>query len=161
MNPAANRLVIGAIGPPGKRTFYAQVSIGGDPSWIVIEKFQAAVFAVQARELLDSVGHAEAGAGLDPASLDPPGRVLFRAGAIELRYQPASEVIEVEFVPTQAEETEALRFTVTPAQLDAAAGEAATAVEGGRPRCPQCGLAMDPDGHPCPAHNGDLRHHQA
>lgn len=161
MIPPADSLVIGAIGQPGERTFYAQVVVDGRPSWFVIEKFQAAVFAVQARELLDDVGRTGAGDDLDPGAVAVPGATAFRADAIELAHQEESDLIEVGLLPIEAEGAQALRFSVTPAQLDAAARMAVSAVEGGRPRCPRCGLAMDPDGHPCPAHNGDLRRHQA
>jgi len=161
VNAPADSLVIGAIGQPGERTFYAQVVVADRPSWFVIEKFHAAVFAVQARELLDDVGRSGAGGGLDPGTLAPPDAVTFRVGGIDLDYREDSGLIDIELLPVEAEGMQPFRFTVTPAQLDAAAEEASNAVEGGRPRCPRCGLAMDPDGHPCPAHNGDLRRHQA
>ena len=38
------------------------------------------------------------------------------------------------------------------------AAEAEAAVAAGRPICPRCSLPIDPDGHVCPALNGDLRH---
>lgn len=161
MSAPADSLVIGAIGQPGERTFYAQVVVANRPSWFVIEKFQAAAFAVQARELLDDAGHSGAGDGLDPGTLALPDAVTFRAGVIDLDYREDSGLITVELVPIEGEDAEPFRFTVSPALLDAAAAEALNAVEGGRPRCPRCGLAMDPDGHPCPTHNGDLRRHQA
>lgn len=161
MSTAAERFVIGAIGPPGDRTFYIQVVVGSEPSWFVIEKLQAAAFSAQARELLDAAERLEAGRNLDPGPVDPPGAISFRAGALSLEYAGDRDVVSIEVFPVEDDGQSSVEFTVTPAQLDAAAREALRVVGRGRPRCSRCGLAMDPDGHPCPSDNGDLRSHQA
>ena len=164
MTGAADRFVIGAIGPPGRRTFLIQVVVGEDSSWYVIEKLQAAAFADQAAELLDAIDRAGAGRSIDPGSLDPPQEVAFRAGAVSLEYLADRDLVRIEVFPIERDDEpideEPAAFTVTPAQLDAAAQEALRVVDRGRPRCPRCSLAMDPDGHVCPGDNGDLRSHQ-
>ncbi len=48
-------------------------------------------------------------------------------------------------------------FLITPEMADAAARHARTVVASGRPACPLCGRPKDPEGHRCPATNGDLR----
>ena len=63
-------------------------------------------------------------------------------------------------LPESVRSLDSVGFDVTPAQLDAAARHGAAAVRAGRPRCPRCGLAMEPEGHHCPATNGDLRDHR-
>jgi uncharacterized repeat protein (TIGR03847 family) len=161
MTEAAKRFVIGALGPPGERVFYIHVVLGTEASWFVIEKLQAAAFAAQARELLDAAERSGAGRDFEPGTLDPPDSVSFRAGALSLEYVEDHDAVNIEVFPIEDEAESTVEFSVTPAQLDAAAREALAVVGEGRPRCPRCGLAMDPDGHPCPSDNGDLRSHQA
>lgn len=160
MTEAAQRFVIGALGPPGERVFYIHVVLRTEASWFVIEKLQAAAFAAQAHELLDAIERSGAGRDLEPGALDPPGSVSFRAGALSLEYVEDRDVVNIEVFPIEDDAESTVEFSVTPAQLDAAAREALAVVAKGRPRCPRCGLAMDPDGHPCPSDNGDLRSHQ-
>jgi uncharacterized repeat protein (TIGR03847 family) len=163
MTETAKRFVIGALGPPGERVFYIHIVLGTEASWFVIEKLQAAAFAAQARELLDAIERSGAGRDFEPGTLDPPGSVSFRAGALSLEYDEDHDVVNIEVFPIEDEDEaeSTVEFSVTPAQLDAAAREALAVVGKGRPPCPRCGLAMDPDGHPCPSDNGDLRSHQA
>jgi hypothetical protein len=51
-------------------------------------------------------------------------------------------------------------FEVDLDQLYAMAIHAREAVVAGRPQCPRCALPLDPEGHVCPASNGDLRRHR-
>jgi hypothetical protein len=78
---------------------------------------------------------------------------------MHLQYREDPDTITIVLVPT-VDDIDSVSFEVTPAQLDAAARNGAAAVRAGRPRCPRCGLAMDPDGHHCPSTNGDLRNHR-
>jgi uncharacterized repeat protein (TIGR03847 family) len=50
-----------------------------------------------------------------------------------------------------------LRVILTPSQTDAFVKRATAVVNAGRPPCPFCGLALDPQGHVCPRSNGYRR----
>lgn len=150
---------IGYVGEPGERTFYFQFVDGGGDHAYVLEKGQVAAFAEHALRLLDAIGFTGAGAELTSAPVIEPDDVAFRIGTMQLGYDEDTGVIALTLSPTQEDEPPVVH-RVTPAQLDAAARTGAESVGEGRPRCPKCSLAMDPDGHICPTTNGDLRHHR-
>lgn len=148
--------VAGAVGQPGDRTFLLQFVQGEVRTSYLLEKGQVEALAEQSRELLDSVGHT--GAGSDLAASEPwyPDETAFRVGAMQLAYTQATDEFTLTLVPVD-EDSESVSYTLTAGQVDAAAREGLVAVAAGRPKCPRCGLAMDPLGHHCPATNGDLR----
>ena len=156
---AVGGIVAGALGEPGDRTFLVEIRTGGDLEWFLLEKRQVAALALEAAQLLESTGFADAGAGQQGATLSYPTEVTFRISDIELSYREGSDLIEMVFTSV-SDDDPPVRIGVTPAQLDRMARGAAEAVQSGRPPCARCGLAMDPDGHACPVDNGDLRAHR-
>lgn len=148
--------VPGFVGEPGHRTFYLQVDHGGTRTWYLLEKGQVADLAVEAGRLLADLGLGGAGGDLVVGDIAEPDAVAFRADGVELAFDEPTGTVELTIVPV-ADEATAVTYRLSTAQLGAAARVAVTAVLAGRPRCPRCGLAMDPEGHPCPVHNGDLR----
>jgi uncharacterized repeat protein (TIGR03847 family) len=149
----------GFVGEPGYRTFYLQVDAAGSRSWYLVEKGQVAALAVDAGRIL--VDHDLEGAGDDfeVGELAEPDEVAFRVSELELAYDEGTGIVAVTLVSIDEADVPVTHLIST-AQLRAAARVAAVAVMAGRPRCPRCGLAMDPDGHPCPLGNGDLRGHR-
>ena len=152
----ATRVAAGAIGEPGDRTFFLEVDAPGGPFWFIMEKLQVAALALQVRELLQGRREDEAeytgGIADDPV---PAFRVT------EVRISDAGpDGYRVDLYPIDSPDTQAATFVASAEVLAAMTAPALTAVDAGRPRCPRCGLAMDPDGHPCPAGNGDLRNHR-
>lgn len=148
--------VAGAIGQPGDRTFLLQFAQGDTRTSYLLEKGQVEALAEQSRELLDSVGHAGAGSDLPASEPWYPDEMAFRIGAMQLAFTQATAEFTLTLVPVD-EDAESVSYTLTAGQIDAAARDGLAAVAAGRPRCPRCGLAMDPLGHHCPATNGDLR----
>ncbi len=155
----AESFVPGFVGTPGQRTFYLQVDDGGVRSWYLLEKGQVAAFAIESTRLLMELGIGDGGADLELEALVEPGDVDFRVAQIQLAYTASDDHVAVTLVPTDGDIPSRVHL-VTPAQLATAARAGAVAVEAGRLRCPQCGLAMDPEGHVCPTTNGDLRGHR-
>ncbi len=155
----ADGFVAGAIGEPGQRTFLLQFTVDGVPAWYVLEKAQVAALATESAALLLTAGHAGAGGALEAPALVEPTRIAFRVSEIGLVFDAETELATLLLTPTDDAE-EPAAYQLTPAQLDAGARAGGEAVLRGRPRCPRCGLAMDPDGHHCPVTNGDLRHHR-
>jgi hypothetical protein len=155
----AEEFVAGAVGEPGSRHFYLQVTAGGETVWLHAEKQQVAALASQCLTLLaatDLEPDPAAVAGLR-ADLEvrPPADVLFPVGGIQIAILE-SELIAV--VVTSPEEDESLRFVVAPEQVQAMAESAMEVVGAGRPICPRCQLPEDPAGHRCPASNGHHPH---
>ena len=154
-----DRFAGGAVGEPGHRVFMIEVEVDGVATAYVLEKVQIAAFAEQAQIQLRASGTLEAGLSLDPGGVHADTDVAFRVGGLGLAVDDTTGTAAV-LIRSTDEEDAPVRYELTHAQLDAFAREALTVVAAGRPECPRCGLAMDPDGHNCPRSNGDLRGHR-
>ena len=113
---------------------------------------------VEGRRLLDAIGSATQSRDEAPA-LAELVMPEFRIAEIHLAYEDSEDRITIGLIPT-TDDVEGVEFVVSTSGVAAVLEGAQRAVEGGRPPCPRCGLAMDPDGHHCPATNGDLRGHR-
>lgn len=152
----AERFVAGAIGEPGRRHFYIQVTAAGEELWLHAEKQQVAALGSQVMTLLAAAGiqpDRQAVDALKPSLvLGKPGEELFAVGTVQLAALE-SELVAV-VITSLEDDDEAIRFIVAPEQLLAMAEVALEVVAAGRPICPHCHLPEDPEGHRCPASNG-------
>ena len=155
---AAAHFSAGAVGVPGERRFYIQTTTADADRWFLCEKAQVAALAEAGLELLERHDLGGVGSGLS-AGFAPPGEVAWRVGQIAIELDDDTAMVVIILAPIEDDE-ESVRFEVSPAQMDAMAQEAVAAVASGRPTCPRCDLAMDPEGHTCPTTNGDLRGHR-
>lgn len=153
------RFAGGAIGEPGHRVFMLEFVIDGVAIAYVLEKLQVAALAEEAQRLLRERGMVGAGLSLDPGGVHSETPIAFRVGGIQLTLEDDADTADLVLFSTEDDDPPA-NYQVALAQLDAFAREAQTVVESGRPACPRCGLAMDPEGHNCPRSNGDLRGHR-
>ncbi len=149
---------VGAVGVPGKRTFYLMIEMGGDPVWFKCEKEQAAALAQQSIEILGAMertvdeGAVEgmvstAGEMTGPSEHDH----FFPVESIAMRI---SSDHFFQILLRGSEEGQEVLFMTTPEQLRAMAIMALESVNAGRPLCPMCLLPENPDGHDCPSGNG-------
>jgi uncharacterized repeat protein (TIGR03847 family) len=181
------RFVAGTVGEPGQRTFFLQARSGTRVTSVSLEKQQVEILAQRIDELLDELigmgGVATEIPGqlapddLDTEPLEQPIHDEFRAGTITLSWDTSDERVVIEVFPVsdqpapiETDEEELLALPIdepepeevfvvrlTPALARAFAVRAATVVAAGRPQCPFCGGAMDPEGHLCPRANGYKR----
>ncbi|MDX1690219.1 MAG: DUF3090 family protein [Acidimicrobiia bacterium] len=142
----------GAVGEPGARAFHLEVEAEGVREWFLLEKQQVAALAERILELLRPLGTPPQDPGPGLGAPVPP---TFRVGDIGLGTDVDGLVVVLE--PAE-EGDEPVGFTLAPEQADAAARAALEVVGAGRPTCRFCGRPKDPEGHTCPATNGDLRH---
>ena len=147
----------GAIGEPGARTFLLQLTGPWGRHTYLLEKGQVAALSAGTDQLLREMGQPTGAVTAAPDLIDDVPR--FRVSQLGLGYDELDGVA-VLTVESVAEGDDDVTYRMTLGQLAAAAQQGATAVTGGRPPCPNCGLAMDPDTHACPTTNGDLRNHQ-
>jgi uncharacterized repeat protein (TIGR03847 family) len=154
-----DRFAGGAIGEPGHRVFMLEAVVEGEPSAYVLEKLQVAALAEEAQRLLRDRGLLGAGLSLDPGGVHEDSPVAYRVGGLQLGVDESGDEATLVIYSTDDGDLPA-EYRLTMAQLDAFAREALVIVEMGRPTCPRCGLAMDPEGHNCPRSNGDLRNHR-
>jgi uncharacterized repeat protein (TIGR03847 family) len=169
LDPVA-RVTAAAVGEPGQRTFYLQARSDDVLVSLLLEKQQVALLAAHIDELLERVGAPDT-VDPDPSVLDLEEPVLpsFRVGRIGIGYDEGRDLVLLqcdEFVPEPPEDEEdepveiaeedlgQVRLWVTRAQAHALARRGENEVAGGRPLCPMCGEAMDPEGHFCPRSNG-------
>jgi len=157
----AERIVAGAIGEPGSRRFYLQVTAGGERVTMLAEKSQIAALATQGVAILDESGISSDEGAVDRLVaagmfVEDPGYdgERFRVGEIAIALAQ-SELLTV--TVESIDEDDAVTFIIAPEQFRAMARVAIEVVESGRPTCPWCRLPMDPDGHACPARNGNHR----
>lgn len=154
----AERLTAGAVGPPGQRTFYIQVTAGGIDHWLQAEKEQVTLLASEGMRILDqqeirydpeSVGRL-IDMGLDLQE-PPEDEIALKVGDISMSLAGSSLLLLT--IHSVDEEDRAISFVVAPEQFRAMATVALKVAASGRPICQWCRLPKDPDRHECPARN--------
>ena len=155
---AAERFSVGAMGEPGHRVFMLQLVVDSHSRWYVLEKGQVAALVLEAQGLLATLDVPSEPAPASPRELEAPDELEFRISEMHLGYSETSDMVTL--LVAGGESDVQHEYALTTTQLQAAADMGARAVAGGRPACPRCGLALDPDGHTCPTSNGDLRDHR-
>ena len=159
MSMTVERFAGGAIGEPGNRVFLLEFVVAGEATSYLLEKLQVAALAEEIQALLRDRNMVGVGLSLEPGGVHAETPVAFRVGGLQLLIGDDSDTATLAVHST--EESDApVEYELSLAQLDGFAREALVAVAGGRPPCPRCGLAMDPEGHHCPRTNGDLRSHR-
>jgi uncharacterized repeat protein (TIGR03847 family) len=164
--PVPDRLVVGAIGPPGQRVFLLQARAGGQLLTLKLEKGHVAELSRRLLDLLSDLPEGT-GAGIDASTLEPPYEPTFIVGALSLTWDESDERFvlvaeELVLVDDDAEEGEepggsVARLGASPDQLAALARIGDELIGAGREPCPLCGLPLDPRGHVCPRSNGQSR----
>lgn len=165
INPVTH-ITAGAIGRPGKRTFYLQARGQAALITLLCEKQQVESLALGIEQLVQELQ--QKFPTLPPASetfnrqsmeLEAPLEPAFRVGQIGLGYDAESDLMVLvsqellaEGVPP--EEASTARFWASRSQMLALSRYALETIRQGRPICGNCGQPMDPEGHFCPRSNG-------
>lgn len=155
-------ITAGAVGEPGRRSFYIQARQGAELVVLAVEKAQVQALAQLAQELLARLDVTVLPDDLDAGAHRPldPVVAAWRVGVMSLgmdeggvRFLLEAEELVVE---DQTWDPATARFWLDRDQLVALAAYAAFAVEAGaRERCRLCSRPIDPDGsHVCPSSNG-------
>lgn len=155
------RMTTGAVGTPGKRTFFLQARGGAQLVTLLCEKQQLEALSSTLAQLLDALPDVE-DEGPEVADedleLEEPLLAEWRVGPMSLEVDAQRDLIVIVVRETVEEESErepaSARFVLTRAQGRALAAHAAAVCAAGRPTCRVCGLPLDPEGHTCPALNG-------
>jgi uncharacterized repeat protein (TIGR03847 family) len=155
------------VGTPGERAFYVQARDPAATHSYEIEKEQIRALAEKLREVLVLVDQEDTVLATEPArdpalALEPPLEPDYRIGTIGLAYDESSDIVVVILQPADAEEAEEAiiesdvgdRLLLRRDQVRAFILHAASILSEGRPICQLCGLPIDPEGHRCPASNG-------
>ncbi len=178
----ASSIQIGAIGAPGKRTFYLRAEGAEGVVALKCEKFQIEALAARLDELLSGIASemgkprrtdfdrlleemeepeapsefdwtvSELGVGYDPEH----DLILLVARSTESEDEPWPDMARV----SEGEESgaEEARIWITRGQAEVLALQGAAVAAAGRKLCPFCTMPIDPEeGHDCFARNGHKR----
>jgi len=173
--PSVDRITVGTIGEPGRRTFFLQAR---EDSLLVSLKVEKSQVAALAERLGDLLHENPASSPIpEPADLDleEPTLAEFIVGSLGLSFSPdddrvvivCEELVRValeddldddedddEDDDDDAPDGAVARFGMSRGQAAALAMRGATLVATGRTACPLCGYPLDPRGHVCPKTNG-------
>ena len=149
------RVTAGAVGEPGKRSFYLQVRAAGSLVSLALEKEQLRALTERLQEVFSRVSVPPAGA-LPDMALEEPINPVWRVGFMTLTYSQEDKQFEVSLVELveEGDEPATGHFEASLAQMQALATHAATVISAGRPPCPLCGGPIDHNGGICPRLNG-------
>ena len=173
--PPVDRITAGAIGEPGRRTFYLQARSGPQVVTVIVEKQQVELLSASILDILSRVDRETGqGPGDEELQLEEPVDPLWRVGKLSIGYEEDGDrmLLELEELPPEEEadeelemqdrpeaeapDLERIRLWASREQMLALSRHAASVAAAGRPRCTFCGNPMDPEGHTCPAMNGHL-----
>jgi uncharacterized repeat protein (TIGR03847 family) len=165
LNPVT-RMTAGAIGEPGKRSFFIQATQGTEVVTLLTEKQHVAALAAGIDELLERLGEKPEKIMMDvnphTMALQQPLDPVFRIGQLGLGYDSEHDLLVLvayELVEEENPQTvNVVRFWATREQMRQMARHAAAIVAAGRPICVLCGRPIDPGGHFCPKRNGHGEH---
>lgn len=104
------KITIGAVGEPGRRTFYLQARKGSTLATVIVEKQQVQLLAASVLEILSRLDvETGEGPGKDELELDDPIEPMWRAGRLSIGYQEERDLILLEIdeaVPEDEEDAE-------------------------------------------------------
>ncbi len=155
-----------AIGQPGKRVFYLQGWQGTRTITLIAEKIQIQSLAVGLEQFLSEIYQRFPNLPEDKEEyleekmhINPPVDPLFRVGELGLGYDAEDDLVvlvarEAVIEDQDPENLRVVRYWCTRSQIRAMCHWGMLVAARGRPTCPQCGEAMEPDGHFCPKRNG-------
>ena len=149
-----DRITVGTVGPPGRRTFLLQARQGDELLTLKLEKQQVAALSQYLGKLLADLAAPEAP---DPGlELEEPAEPAWVVGTLGLTYDEAADrvLLVAEEAAEEGTEPAVARFAATRDQVAGLAIRGTRLVEAGRPPCPVCGYPLDPGGHLCPRTNG-------
>lgn len=165
-------LTTGAVGTPGRRTFYLQARMGDRSVTVRCEKQQAAAISQYLRRALKHLPMPEGQPPRAVMNLSEPVDEVFVLGAVALEFNRSGDhfVLHLrEFAgPDEDDEDDdtdldddsdesdtgaQVRVSLTRAQAMAFCEHTDRVVSAGRPDCVFCERPVDPDGHFCPRMN--------
>ena len=152
-----DRFAAGAVGVPGARTFYLQVTAGPTLLSFKCEKAHVDALARALTTLLGDLPPVEA--AVLPSSLAAPIKAEWSVGSIALGYEVPNDRIMVVLEEFASEGADAdddggqARFAITREQAKGFAEAGAELVKSGRPTCPVCASPIDAVGYSCVCFN--------
>jgi uncharacterized repeat protein (TIGR03847 family) len=157
-------ITVGAVGPPGQRTFYLQASQSRTTVSLLIEKEHAAALALSIERLLAGLAEqdpASAAAAAERLEVNmdllTPVTPVFRVGQLGIGVDAERDLVVLVAEEQTEDETEdgrKVRLVGSYDQMLTLSRHALDVVNQGRPTCVLCGEPIDAEGHFCARRNG-------
>lgn len=152
----------GAVGRPGKRTFFIQAYHNNNRISLKCEKQQVSGLAQLLRRILSDLPPAPDRPLASTMNLIEPEDAAFIVGTIGIGYDPRGDRVVVQLEENNPGDDDGdplpdldgqLRVYISRSQAEAFCERAELVVDAGRPDCRWCHLPVNPDGHLCPRMN--------
>ena len=160
--PHPDRVVVGALGPVGERSFVIQIRQGEHLVAVGVQREAALSIARRIDSLLQeatALGWLGEPPEIEPelGPLDAPVNVLFNVGAIGWALDTRRGAIQLEFYPDDQDVqgmAAMIQVWLYPAVARQFAARARIIVASADPSCPFCAQPVHAAGHICPRSNG-------
>lgn len=161
--PRDCEVVPGAIGEPGRRTFFLQArTVEGTVSF-KLEKQQVSALCDYFQSVLDDLPTPHPAGSVEPTNAVEPSELVWAVGGLGVAWDEDENellVVAEELVLTDEDDEDddgpdaaTARFHLTPSRIAAFVATGHHLVQAGRPSCRLCGRPIDADGHSCPRLN--------
>ena len=156
---SVSRLSAEAFGQPGQRTFRIYVDSASSTASIWIEKEQLFQLALAIQQMMATLPEAQTPTGSPPTEREAPGLTSldFKVMKLVLGHDAGRGLFIIDAHDAEDEERATVRVWIDKRQLSGFSEEALRVCAAGRPLCPLCGRAIDPEGHRCARVNGHAR----
>lgn len=159
--PHDSAFVPGAIGEPGRRTFFLQARSAEGAVSFKVEKQQVSALCDYFESVLEDLPSPHPSGSVVPTAAVEPTELVWAIGGLGVAWDEDENVLLVvaeELVLTDDDEDEVpegatARFHLTPSLIAAFVETGRELVQAGRPSCRLCGRPIDADGHSCPRLN--------
>ena len=146
-----------AFGQPGQRTFRLRI-IGeaAESASLWLEKEQMQALSLALKQMLSQLEYDQEPPAPDVGDFPVVADHDFRVGRMGMGFNAADRtvILFTYEVGVEDDETPSLRVRLTQEQCASLGAQLDDIISSGRPVCPLCGVAMDPEGHMCVRTNG-------
>ena len=151
-----SRLTAEAFGEPGQRTFCIQVDSASSSASIWIEKEQLFQLALAIQQMMATVSAERPSSSDPPSDREAPGltNLDFKVMKLVLGHDTGKALFIIDAHDAEDEERATVRVWAARRQIQDFSEQALSVCAAGRPLCPLCGRAIDPEGHRCARVNG-------
>lgn len=149
-----------SFGQPGQRTFRLRiVGGGGETASLWVEKEQLQALSLALKQMLAQLEYDAEPPAADVGDFPVSAERDFRVGRMGMGFDASDRTVLLYLYEVGVEEDDEPTVVVRMVQEQCASlgVNLDEIITGGRPLCPLCGVAIDPEGHVCVRTNGHSR----
>ena len=156
---SVTKLEAEAFGDPGQRTFRMYVDSASSSASVWLEKEDLFQLALAIQQIVNSIDDDKLSLAGPPTEREAPGLTSldFKAMNLALGHDPRRGLFVIDAYNAGDGEDPTIRVWLDKRQMLNFSEDAMRVCAAGRPLCPLCGRAIDPDGHRCARVNGHAK----